>query len=60
MLFLDSPSQFAPVSTWEAWREELNKLNPHDKTVVAEKMRAERTIARRKEPVVRPHKPIPD
>jgi hypothetical protein len=60
MMFLDSPSQFASVEKWKAWREELNKLNPYDKTVVAEKKRAERIISQRQNPIERHHKPIPD
>mgnify|MGYP001547919695 CR=1 FL=1 len=59
MMFLESPSQFAPVSKWEAWSERLKTFNPHDKTVVAEKQRAERIIARHRNPREIQHKPIP-
>lgn len=45
MMFLDSPSQLAPSTEWQAWRLRLNKLNPHDSTVVAEKLRADRMVA---------------
>lgn len=45
MMFLDSPSQLAPSSEWRAWRIRLNTLNPHDSTVVAEKLRADRLLA---------------
>jgi len=59
MLFLESPSQFAPVSKWEAWAERLNTFNPHDKTVVAEKKRAARIIGQLRNPRKIEHKPIP-
>lgn len=45
MLFIDSPSQFAPVATWQAYALRLEKLNPHDRTVRQEKARAKRIIA---------------
>lgn len=51
MMFLDSPSQFAPVAKWEAWAKRLVTFNPHDKTVVAEKERTKKMIAMLKEPV---------
>lgn len=51
MMFLESPSLFAPLSTWEAWAKRLNTFNPHDKTVVAEKERTKKMIALLKEPV---------
>lgn len=44
ILFLESPSQIAPSSEWKAWRERLNKLNPHNRSVVEEKKRADRII----------------
>ena len=60
MLFLESPSQFSPVSTWEAWAERLKTFNPHDKTVVSEKRRVERIIAQLRNPREIAHKPVPD
>ncbi len=51
MMFLESPSLFAPVSKWEAWAKRLNAFNSHDKTVVAEKERAKKMIALLSKPV---------
>lgn len=51
MMFLDSPSLFAPLAKWEAWAKRLDSFNPHDRTVVAEKKRAKEMIAMLKEPV---------
>ena len=52
MLFIDSPSLLAPVAVWQAYAERLNALNPHDRTVVAEKARAQRIIGLLQEEVV--------
>ena len=49
MKFLESPSPVASVATWERWAARLNKLNPHDKTVIAEKQRAQRIIEQLRE-----------
>lgn len=51
MMFLDSSSLFAPLAKWEAWAKRLDSLNPHDRTVVAEKERTKTIIAMLKEPV---------
>lgn len=45
MMFLESPSQLAHSSEWVAYAARLEKLNPHDRTVVSEKQRAKRMIA---------------
>jgi hypothetical protein len=45
MMFLESPSQLAPSSEWVNYALRLEKLNPHDRTVVSEKQRAKRMIA---------------
>lgn len=44
MLFIDSPSQLAPATAWQAYLARLDKLNPHDRTVAQEKQRAQRLI----------------
>lgn len=51
MMFLESPSLFAPLSKWEEWANRLNTFNPHDRTVVEEKSRTQKMIALLKEPV---------
>lgn len=51
MMFLDSPSLFAPLAKWEAWANRLDTFNPHDRTVVAEKERTKKMIAMLKEPI---------
>ncbi len=45
MLFLESPSPLASVSTWLQWEKRLDKLKSNDETVIAEKNRARRIIA---------------
>lgn len=45
MMLLESPSQAAPISKWIEWAERLKTFNPHDRTVVEEKKRAQRVIA---------------
>jgi hypothetical protein len=44
MMFLDSPSPIAPVSEWLKWVQRLEKLDPHDATVIAEKARSQRLL----------------
>lgn len=45
MMFIDGPSLWAAPDAWQAYLERLNKLNPHDRTVVREKARAKRILA---------------
>lgn len=45
MMFIDSPSQFAPVEKWQAYLQRLSRLNQGDSTVVSETSRAKRIIA---------------
>lgn len=45
MMFIDSPSQFAPVEKWQAYLQRLARLNQGDSTVVSETARAKRIIA---------------
>lgn len=44
MLFIDGPSQFAPVSTWQVYLKHLKTLNQGDRSVVQETARARRII----------------
>lgn len=45
MMLIDGPSPWAPAEAWQAYLERLNKLNPHDRTVVREKAHAKRILA---------------
>lgn len=44
MMFIDGPAVSASAEVWQAYLERLNKLNPHDRTVVREKARAHRIL----------------
>ncbi len=49
MLFINSPSPLAPVDVWEKYIEQLNNMNPNEKTVIQEKLRAKNIIQTIKE-----------
>jgi hypothetical protein len=59
MMFLESPSPFAPLSKWEDWAERLKTLNPRDKTVVAEKKYVQEVIELRRNPQEIEYEPFP-
>ncbi len=44
MMFLESPSQLAPIEVWLQWAQRLETFNARDKTVIAEKLRAQEII----------------